>query len=83
MVSKIQENMMQTKTMKCDKANKRRQSIAGGLVRVLSLMCADLLCICSVWAVAVYGYKLIGHGRYVPESYLEFWPIAVDAAWRS
>ena len=68
---------MQTKTMKCDNANIPRQNIAGGLIRVASLMCADLLCICFVWVVAVYGYKLIGLGRYMPESYLEFWPITV------
>lgn len=68
---------MQTKAMKCDKANKPRQNIAGGLVRVASLVCADVLCICSVWAVTVYGYKLIWHARYNPERYIEFWPITV------
>ena len=68
---------MQTKAMKCDKANKPRQNIAGGLVRVVSLVCADVLCICSVWAVTVYSYKLIWHARYNPERYIEFWPITV------
>ena len=63
--------------MECGKPNKPRIDFTGGFVRVASLMCADLLCICSVWAVAVYGYKLVGHGLYTPERYLEFWPIAV------
>ena len=63
--------------MKCGKQKRLRLDFVGGFVRVASLMFADLLCICFVWAVAVYGYKLLGHGLYTPERYLEFWPIAV------
>ena len=65
------------KSKVCDKPNRFRMDFAGGFVRVASLMCADLLCICSVWAVAVYGYRVLGNGLYTPERYLEFWPIAV------
>ena len=57
--------------------NSPRLGFVGGFVRVASLMCADLLCICSVWVAAVYGYKMLGFGRYMPEDYLVFWPVAV------
>ena len=40
-------------------------------------MFADVLCICSVWVLVVYGYKWLGFGKYIPTDYLRFWPVAV------
>lgn len=57
--------------------NSPRLGFAGSFVRVASLVCADLLCICSVWVAVVYGYKMLGFGLYMPENYLVFWPVAV------
>ena len=63
--------------MGCDRPNRFRRGFANGFVRVASLVCADLLCVSLVWGVAVYGYRLIGFGRYAPERYLQFWPVAI------
>lgn len=59
-----------------------------GRIRVVALLIADALCVCSVWTAAVYGYWLLGRamglagletsiGSYNPSDYLVFWPVPI------
>ncbi len=59
-----------------------------GRIRVIALWIADIACVYAMWAIAVYGYWLLGKGLtaagistpiggYSPVDYLEFWPVAI------
>lgn len=61
--------------------NRKRQFGFSGLIRVVSLATADLLCVGLVWCAAVYGYRSIHHVHYVPSQYLAFWPVPVVFVW--
>lgn len=61
----------------CNRLSGQGFNLANGYARIVSLICADMCCISLVWAVVVYGYRLLGFGKYMPENYLRFWPIIV------
>lgn len=48
-----------------------------GYIRNRLLMLADLVCIYSVWAAVVLGYRAMGFGTYDPAFYLDMWPVGV------
>ena len=48
-----------------------------GRIRVFMLWLADLACVYSCWALAVWGYWVVGFGHYEFGFYLRLWPIGI------